>query len=45
MGESKSSKEVKVIFDTTAGEIVVEFRNDSNGYYGGELRMLPRERN
>lgn len=28
---------------TTRGDIVVEYRNDSNGYYGGWLRFVAEE--
>jgi hypothetical protein len=41
VGESESEyEEVKVYstsFKTTKGEIILEFRNSSNGYYGGYL--------
>ena len=28
------------VFSTSKGDIVVEYRNDSNGYYGGSLNLV-----
>jgi len=31
----------QTVFGTTKGEIAVEYRNSSNGYYGGSLELQP----
>jgi hypothetical protein len=39
-GEGDELKVYKHIFRTTRGDVVVDFRNESNGYYGGELHLV-----
>lgn len=38
--DSELTRFYETRFKTTKGEIVLEYRNSSNGYYGGSLRMV-----